>query len=74
MCLMSCALCYVICMTRGPSGRIVIEVDPQLKHDLYVELARREMTLKAWFLKKAASLIAMGNQPTLFPKDNTERK
>ena len=47
-------------MARGPSGRIVIEVDPQLKNDLYVELARREMTLKSWFLKEARSLLPKG--------------
>ena len=58
-------------MARGPSGRIVIEVDPQLKHELYVELARRAMTLKSWFLKEAVSLIATGAQPTVFPEGNT---
>ena len=67
----SCALCYVTCMPRGTSGRIVIEVDPQLKHDLYVELARREMTLKSWFIREAGALIAIGAQLTLLPEGNT---
>ena len=53
-------------MTRGTSGRIVIEVDPRLKRDLYVELARRGMTLKAWFVLEAAGLVEAGGQLPLF--------
>jgi hypothetical protein len=45
-------------MARGESGRIVIEVDPTLKGELYVELARRGLTLKAWFTGEVVRLLA----------------
>lgn len=44
-------------MARGDSGRIVLQVDPDLKGDLYVELARRGLTLKAWFIGEAERLV-----------------
>lgn len=53
-------------MARGDSGRIVIEVDPHLKGELYVELARRGLTLKAWFVSEAERLVESGRQPALF--------
>jgi hypothetical protein len=54
-------------MPRGSSGRIVIEVDPGLKRELYVQLARRDLTLKAWFVSEAESMVAEGGQLLLFP-------
>ena len=53
-------------MARGGSGRVVIEVDPSLKHDLYVALAASGSTLKDWFVKEATRHCAEMVQPTLF--------
>lgn len=53
-------------MPRGTSGRIVIEVDPHLKRELYAELARRGTTLKAWFIEAAEGTLATATQPSLF--------
>lgn len=53
-------------MARGGSGRVVIEVDPSLKHDLYVALAASGSTLKDWFVKEATRHCAEIAQPTLF--------
>lgn len=53
-------------MSRGPSGRVVIELDPELKRQLYRELARRDLTLKAWFESKAERLVRTGGQMQLF--------
>jgi len=53
-------------MARGDSGRIVIEVDPLLKGELYVELARQRLTLKAWFVANAELFLKAGRQPQLF--------
>lgn len=53
-------------MARGDSGRIVVEVDPHLKNDLYVELAKQRLTLKAWFMETAQRYIAQQRQPQLF--------
>ena len=60
-------------MAKGPSGRIVIEVEPALKHELYVELTRRNLTLKAWFVGEATRFVEMTRQPSLFvTEDITE--
>lgn len=40
-------------MSIGSSGRIVIEVEPGLKRELYAALARDGSTLKEWFLRSA---------------------
>ena len=40
-------------MSIGSSGRIVIEIDPEVKRQLYSTLAREGMTLKDWFLREA---------------------
>ena len=53
-------------MARGKSGRLVIETDPKLKSDLYLALAKNELTLKEWFLKQAEEYIKNSNQITLF--------
>jgi hypothetical protein len=40
-------------MSIGDSGRIVLEVDPQMKRHLYAALATDGSSLKAWFTKQA---------------------
>ena len=37
-------------MPVGKSGRIVIEIDPELKQALYQSLGEDESNLKEWFL------------------------
>lgn len=53
-------------MSRGASGRIVVEMEPQLKRTLYAELARNGLTLKAWFIAEAERYVKEAQQPTLF--------
>lgn len=48
-------------MARGESGRIVIEVDPQLKAELHEKLSSRGTTMKAWFLREAVSFLGDEN-------------
>ncbi len=45
-------------MSIGSSGRIVIEVETDIKRELYSALSREGMTLKEWFLKSAFSYIS----------------
>lgn len=52
-------------MSVGQSGRVVIELDPVIKRELYSLLAKNGMTLKDWFLLQAASYIETGGQFTL---------
>ena len=37
-------------MAQGSSGRIVIEIEPELKQELYTALGSEHMNLKQWFL------------------------
>lgn len=53
-------------MARGESGRIVLEVDPSEKDELYSALKQEGLTLKDWFLRQASQYLRDRNQPTLF--------
>ncbi|MFC7422024.1 hypothetical protein ACFQNF_19380 [Iodobacter arcticus] len=48
-------------MSIGSSGRIVIEVDPTLKKDLYSALTKEGLSLKEWFLRGAAAYLENGS-------------
>lgn len=53
-------------MAKGESGRIVIEVDPSLKRELYSALALSGSTLKDWFIRSAEAYCGDVHQPALF--------
>lgn len=57
---------YNINMARGDSGRIVLEIDPSQKDDLYSALTRDGLTLKDWFLQQAGQYIRDRDQIPLF--------
>lgn len=44
-------------MAQGKSGRIVIEINPELKRDLYSALAKKGITLKDWFIEQAKDYL-----------------
>lgn len=44
-------------MARSSSGRLVIEVDPELKAELYAALERNQLTLKEWFVTQADQFL-----------------
>jgi hypothetical protein len=44
-------------MAKGESGRIVLEVDQNLKKTLYAILALEQKTLKDWFVESAEKHI-----------------
>lgn len=52
-------------MTRGESGRIVIEIEPSLKRRLYSALAIDNLTLKNWFISAVNQYVAESEQPSL---------
>lgn len=39
-------------MAKSESGRMVLEVEPELKKALYLVLAMEQKTLKDWFVDK----------------------
>ncbi|QXD25380.1 hypothetical protein F7C95_05650 [Opitutia bacterium ISCC 51] len=53
-------------MARGSSGRIVIDVTPEFKDELYTALGKENKTLKEWFLDKANRFCDESRQPSLF--------
>ena len=61
-------------MARGKSGRVVLEIDPELKRQLYASLENRQETMKEWFIKEAESLIYGDRQPSLFDVSNKQPK
>ena len=52
-------------MSVGNSGRIVIEVDPSLKRELYAALSLEGLTLKDWFIRQAGVFVSASAQPPL---------
>jgi hypothetical protein len=58
---------YNIAMARGPSGRIVLEIKPRVKRQLYGALAQDGLTLKNWFLRQSVLYLASRKRlPALF--------
>jgi hypothetical protein len=52
-------------MPKGPSGRIVIDVNPDFKTEIYAALAFKDCTMKEWFQSNAKRLCEAHNQPNL---------
>lgn len=44
-------------MSIGRSGRVVIEIEPELKQEIYTKLKSNGMTLKEWFLLQSKELL-----------------
>ena len=59
-------------MAIGESGRIVLEIEPELKRKLYSELALEHKSLKNWFILMAESYIQTQNQADLFCSSNKD--
>jgi len=53
-------------LLSGKSSRIVLEIDPRLKGKLYIELAKRQLTMKDWFISNAEQFILENNQRLLW--------
>ena len=52
-------------MAVGSSGKVLVEVAPDLKKELYVALRRDGLTMKDWFLQNARAYLASQRQPEL---------
>lgn len=61
-------------MAKGESGRIVIEIDPDFKRELYATLERDGLTLKGWFVQRANRYVADHIQPSLALIDAGEKR
>lgn len=58
-------------MAKGHSGRIVIDVDPAFKDEVYLALAAQKSTLKDWFLRQAQQLCIEQREPLLLRLQET---
>ena len=56
-------------MARGSSGRIIIEIDPEFKQELYDALQKENLTLKSWFIKNADKFLKDRGQLNLLLAD-----
>ncbi|MFZ6813782.1 hypothetical protein ACO0K3_04895 [Undibacterium sp. Rencai35W] len=53
-------------MSVGGSGRIVIEIAPDMKRELHAALSRDGQTLKRWFVIRAEEYIRNSKQLSMF--------
>lgn len=60
-------------MAIGQSGRIVIEIDPELKQELYASLEDQRISLKQWFLKHVEDHLR-NQQQASFDFSSTHRE
>jgi len=66
-----CDVSYITCVPVSDSGRIVLEVQPELKRRLYSALALEHQTLKDWFAARALEYVQAQQQPGLFASAST---
>jgi hypothetical protein len=59
-------------MAKGSSGRLVIEIDPVLKQELYQALGDEGLNLKQWFLGNVTDYLNRRTQPELPLFDNLD--
>ena len=53
-------------MPRSDSGRVLVEMDPSQKDELYSALTKDGLTLKDWFLRQATQYLRDRTQLMLF--------
>ncbi len=54
-------------MSRSPSGRIVIEIEPEVKQRLHALLALQGTTLKSWFLERVDDYMQYAEEVDQLP-------
>jgi len=61
-------------MPVGKSGRIVIEIDPELKQELYQSLGNEDSSLKEWFLTHVKGYLSGKSQVSInFESDDARQ-
>jgi len=61
-------------MPVGKSVRIVIEIDPVLKQELYQSLGKEDSSLKEWFLNHVQGYLSGKSQvPMNFESDDSRQ-
>ena len=52
-------------MAKGSSGRLVIEIDPLVKKELYEKLGEKGLNMREWFLINANAYLKQNKQSSL---------
>lgn len=52
-------------MAKGPSGRLVVDIDPTLKRELHASLAADGTTFKEWVIARIDQYLDERRQPGL---------
>ena len=52
-------------MAKGSSGRLVIEIDPLIKKELYEKLGEKGLNMRQWFLMHATEYLKQNEQNSL---------
>lgn len=52
-------------MAKGSSGRLVIEIDPLIKKELYERLGEKGLNMRQWFLIHANEYLKQNTQSSL---------
>ena len=52
-------------MAKGSSGRLVIEIDPSIKKELYEKLGEKGLNMREWFLINANAYLKQNKQSSL---------
>ncbi len=65
-------------MARGTSGRLVVDIDPELKKQFHAALTIEGTTFKDWLLRHVEAYLKDRNQPSLpgmaeLPQCSTEQ-
>jgi len=59
-------------MARGPSGKLVVDIDPTLKDALHAKLAAEKKTVRQWVAARAAEYVAAGDGPSYVVRQPAE--
>jgi hypothetical protein len=52
-------------VAKGSSGRLVIEIDPLIKKELYERLGEKGLNMREWFLINANAYLKQNKQSSL---------
>ena len=61
-------------MSVGTSGRIVLEIDPVQKQELYQALKKDDLNMKKWFLQQVETYLKDQDQMSLDFDSHTDQK
>ena len=62
---------HEVVVSIGKSGRVVIEIEPEFKQELYDALGKEGRSLKSWFIENAETFLSDKGQISLSLGDSS---